>query len=211
MIGKSHFDSGGNAVRIQGPGDTLMDESAFFPITTVGSGTLSAAAMNAGIVERTGPVGAYADVLDTADNLMATLGNVSPGDSFEFWFRNTVAFANTVAVSEGAELSGSFTAVAASLVRRYLVTIFATARRQSWLLTTTNASAVVTGLTQSQAQVLQPGMGITGTNIPAATTVLSVNSVTGTVTLSAAATGSASNAMTFFPRYNIRGISSATL
>jgi len=211
MLGKPHLDNGGNAVRIQGPGDTIMDQTAIFPITTAGSGILSAAGMNSGIIERTGPGAGYADVLDTADVLMSVLQNVSPGDSFEFLFRNTVAFANTVAVSEGAELAGANTAVAASTVRRYLVTILATARRQSFLANTTNASAVISGLTQAQAQTLQPGMGITGTNIPAATTVLSVNSVSGTVTISANATGTAANAMTFFPRYNIRGLASMTL
>ena len=210
-LGRIQFDSGANNVRQQGPGDTLMDQTTFFPITTAGAGTLTAAAISAGVVERTGPGAGYIDTLDTAANLFAALPALSAGDTFEFWYRNTVAFAATIAIAEGAELVGSFTGVAASLVRRFQIAVFATAARQTFLANTTNATATVTGLTQAQAQLLQPGMGISGTGITGGTTVLAVNSVTGSVTLSANATATGSAALLFFPRYGIRGISSTTL
>lgn len=210
-VNRMQIDLGANFVRAQMPGDGVLDQTQVLAITTVGAGVLTAAAMVAGIVDRSGPVGGYADVLDTADNLMAANPGFSAGDSFEFWFRNTVAFANTVAVAEGAELSGANTAVAASKVRRYLVTILANARRQVFNASTTNVSPTITGLTAAQAQTLVPGMGVSGTGISAATNVLAVNSSTGTITLTANATATGTVPLTFFPRYNIKGISSADL
>jgi len=199
------IDLGANFVRAQMPGDGVLDQTQVFPITTAGAGTLTAAAMVAGIVDRSGPSGNYNETLDTADNLMAANPQLSAGDSFEFWYRNTVAFIATLVVAEGAELVAN-TAVAASKVRRYLVTILANARRQVFNASTTNVSPTITGLTAAQAQTLVPGMGVSGTGISAATNVLAVNSSTGVITLTANATATGTVPLTFFPRYNIKGI-----
>jgi hypothetical protein len=211
-IGRARIDGGGNYMRPQGPGDSIMEMTQPVAITTAGSGTITAQALIGTLIERTGPAGAFNETLETADNLIAAVPNLSPGDSFEVTYRNTVAFAATLVAAEGAELFGAFTGVAASSVRRFLVTVFSNLRRQSFLASSTNASPTITGLTQAQAQLLQPGMGISAASgITAGTTILSVNSVTGTVTLSANATVTQQIAMTFFPRYNIRGLWSATL
>lgn len=209
-VNRMQIDLGANFVRAQMPGDGVLDQTQVFPITTAGAGTLIAAAMLAGIVDRSGPSGNYNETLDTADNLMAANPQLSAGDSFEFWYRNTVAFIATLVVAEGAELVAN-TAVAASKVRRYLVTILANARRQVFNASTTNVSPTITGLTAAQAQTLVPGMGVSGTGISAATNVLAVNSSTGTITLTANATATGTVPLTFFPRYNIKGISSADL
>lgn len=211
MLSRAQIDGGANYIRAAVPGDVVMSQAQLTSITTVGAGTLSAAAMSNGIVERTGPVGAFIDTLDTADNLMAANPGVAKGDTFEFLYRNTVAFAATIAVAEGAELSGANTAVVASNARRYLATILATNRRQIFTVATTNASPTVTGLTAAQAQLLQPGMGVTGTGAPAAGTILAVNAVTGTITLSGNATATGTPSFTFFPRYNVKGLLSAAL
>lgn len=209
-VNRMQIDLGANFVRAQMPGDGVLDQTQVFPITTAGAGTLTAAAMVAGIVDRSGPAGNYNETLDTADNLMAANPQFSAGDSFEFWYRNTVAFIATLVVAEGAELVAN-TAVAASKVRRYLVTILANARRQVFNASTTNVSPTITGLTAAQAQTLVPGMGVSGTGISAATNVLAVNSSTGVITLTANATATGTVPLTFFPRYNIKGISSADL
>jgi hypothetical protein len=211
MFGRGQIDSGGNYVRRAGPGELLMEQTQQSAITTAGAGTLTAAAMGTGYVERTGPGAGYNETLDIADNLMAANPEFSPGDSFEFTYRNTVAFAATLVASEGAELAGGNTAIAASLVRRFLVTILATNRRQSFLANTTNASPTISGLTQAQVQTLQPGMGISGTGIGASAVISSVNAALGTVTATVNSSATASVAVTFFPRYNIRGLWSATL
>jgi hypothetical protein len=189
-----------------------MDMTQVLGITTVGAGVLTAAAMVAGVVDRTGPTGGYTDTLDSAANLMKAIPGASVGDSFEFWFRNTVAQACTIAVGVGAELSGSNTAVGASLTRRFLVTILATNAPAILVATTVSGSAAVGALTAEQAQLLQPGMGVSGSGINSGTTVIGVNASTGAVTLSANATASASGvSLTFFPRYNIKGLIAAAI
>lgn len=207
---RAQIDRGANMVSPAGPGDMVLTQTQVVNITTAGSGAFTAAGMLAGAINRTGPVAGYADTLETADNLMAAAPHLSIGDTFEFYFLNGAAFANTVAVAEGAELVGANTAVAASLVRRYMVTVLANRRRQIYNVTTTNASAVLSGMTQAQVETLQSGMGVTGTNIPASTTIIGVNAYAGTVTMSATATAGGSVAGTFFPRYNVRGLFSAT-
>lgn len=211
-MNRSQIDRGANNIAAAGPGDAQMSQIQQVDITTVGSGVISAAGMLAGLIRRTGPVAGYADLLDTAQNLMLASPGLSAGDTFEFLFQNGVAFANTVAVAEGAELNGSNTAVAASLVRRYLVTILAHKPRQTYVGSIVNAVATITGLTQQQCDSLMPGMGVSApAGITAGTTIIGVNSSTGVVTMSANATATnASVVATFFPRYNVRGLYSAT-
>ena len=211
MFSRAQIDRGANYVTPQGPGDGVLSQDQVLAVTTAGAGTLAAQALLSGVIDRSGPGGIYNETLETADNLMAANPQLSVGDSWRVLFRNTVAFAATLVVAEGAELSGANTACAASNAREYLVSVLATARRQIFAGTVTNASAVITGLTQAQCQLLMPGMGVTGTNIPAATTVIGVNPTAGTVTMSANATGTALVGATFFPRYNIKGLSTATL
>lgn len=207
MFNRTRIDRGGDQVFPQGPGDALLTMTKVASITTVGAGTLTAAAMLAGIVDRTGPTGNYIDTLDTADNLIAAMPWASPGDSFEFLYRNTVAYTATPAVAEGAELSGSNTALAVSSARKFLVTIYSNRRRTVIPMTTTSSSATISGMTQSQAERLQPGMGASGTGIQSGSTVLSVNPAAGTAVLSLTASASGTNvAVSFFPRYDIKGL-----
>jgi hypothetical protein len=211
-MNKTQVDSGANFIRTANPGECVMEQTQPTNITTVGAGTVTAAGMATGYIERTGPVGGYSDTLDTADNLIAAIPNAGPGDSFEFTMRNTVAFLQTLVVAEGAELFGAFTTVAASSVRKFLITVLANARRQSFLMNMTNTQPTLTGLTQAQAQLLVANMGVSAASgITGGTTVLGVNTVTGVVTLSANATATQSIAVTFFPRYNIRGLFQASL
>lgn len=208
---RAQVDFGANNVRAAGPGDATMDQDQVVGIATVGSGLWTAVAIMAGIIDRTGPTAGYADTPDTAANILAACPQLGVGDSFRFNVRNTVAFANTVAVNTGVELSGADTAIAASLVREYLLTCMSNKASQILSVGTTNASAVLTGMTQAQVDSLQPGMGVTGTGIPASTTIIAINSSNGTVTMSANATATATVAGTFFPRFLLKGIRSSTL
>lgn len=210
-MNRAQIDAGGNFIRAALPGDLLLSQAQVASVTTAGSGVWPAAAMLSGFIDRSGPGAGYADTPDTADNILAACPNLSVGDSFEFTVRNTVAFANTVAVSTGVELVGGNTAITASLWRDYLMTCLANKRQTILQVNTTNASAVLTGLTQAQADSIMPGMGVTGTNIPASTTVNAVNSVAGTATMSANATGTGTVAATFFPRFTLRGTRMGTL
>lgn len=207
------LDKSANDVRKQGPGDILMDMKISYPITTVGAGTIPPEAILSGIIDRTGPVGGYADTFPTADQLFAACPDLDRGDSFEFLFINGVAQAMTAtAPADGSGVLGTNVNVAASLVRRFMITALSGNSRSVVVSSgTTNANPNVTLTKASDAKLITPGMGVSGTGISAATTVLGVNQSTGVVTLSANAT--ATNSMiglTFAPRYSVRGLYSAT-
>lgn len=208
---RTRVDASANDLRVQGPGDKIMSQDRVIALTTVGAGNLPVLGLLSGIINRSGPTGAYIDTLPDAAALLAAAPQLNAGDSFSFRIRNTAAFVNTLAVGVGVVL-GFNTAIAASLVREYLVTVLAAGAPSVVPLTTTNASAAVSGLTTAQAAAINPGMGVTGTGIPASTTVVGVNMTTNVVTLSAAATATGSLVpLTFFPRYQIDGIASSTL
>lgn len=210
------IDKSGNDVRRAGPGDMIMDQKKRFvasPMTLAGNQTIPAEAILSGIVVRTGPVGAYADIFPTADSILAACTDFDTGDSFEFLFDNSgTAFANTPTAGVGITLVNG--GVTASLVKRFLVTCLAAGRATILTGATTNASAVVSlaalGISATQAANLakqvQVGMQVTGTGVPASTTVIAVNSVNGTITLSANATATGTAALTFSPSVEVRGL-----
>lgn len=207
---KARIDGSANDVRMQQPNEIVCSMLKYTGLATVGNGAISAAALLSGIINRTGPAGAYADTLPTADAILAAAPTLNQGDSFTAIIRNTVAFANTITTNTGMVL-GTDTAIAASLVREFLFTVLSKGLAGIFSGTTVNASATVTGLTQDQAAQLAPGMGVTGTGIPALTTIIGVNSTLGTLTLSAAATASGTVGLTFFNRISVEGVRSSTL
>jgi hypothetical protein len=201
---------GANTVRAQQVGDVLVSQYRKTAIATVGAGTLTAAAITNGVIERTGPTAGYTDTFATAEQILQA-APLNTGDSFSLMIRNTVAFAMTAAAGVGIVL-GTNVDIPASNCREYLLTVLSIGHTQILAATTTNASAVVSGLTPAQAALLMPGMGVTGTGIPASTNIIGVNSTTGTVTLSANATATATLVgLTFFPRVLVEGIFTAAL
>jgi len=207
---RAQVDSGANQVRAQQPGDVVLSQLKSTALATVGAGTLTAAMVLGGIITRTGPVAGYADTFPAASDILAANPQLGVGDSWSLIFINTVAFANTVAAGTGIVL-GSNVNIAASLVREYLFTVLAGGAQQIFAANTTNASATITGLSQSQAALLQPGMGVTGTGIAASSVIIGVNSTLGTVTLNNAATATGTVAITFVPRIQVDGVRSSTL
>lgn len=207
---RGQVDMGANMVRAQQAGDILVSQYKKTAIATAGAGTLTAQGVTNGVIERTGPVGAYIDTFPTAEQILQA-APLNVGDSFSLMIRNTVAFAMTAAAGVGIVL-GTNVDIPASNCREYLLTVLSTGTTQIYAATTTNASAVVSGLTPAQAATLMPGMGVTGTGIPASTSIIGVNSTTGTVTLSANATATAALVgLTFFPRIQVEGICTAAL
>jgi len=200
------------------PGDVIgAAEIINSSLTTVGSGTITAAQVVSGILNRTGPTGAFTDTTDTAANIIAALiGNynynttsvagVSSGNgaqngtTFRLSYINSVAFAMTLAAGTGVTL-GANSAVAASSVKDYLVTVTNGTPQQVFAATTTNASAVITGMNLFQTSQLSVGMLVTGTGVSG--TVLSIQPGVG-VTLSANASATGTNvAITFNPTVRI--------
>lgn len=207
---KARLDASANDIRAQGPNDIVASMLKYTGIATAGDGVISAVALLSGIINRTGPGIGYADTLPTADAVLAAAPTLNVGDSFTALIRNTVAFANTITTNTGMVL-GTNTAIAASLVREFLFTVLSKGTGSIVSGVTVNADATITGLTSTQAALLVPGMGVTGTGIPASTTVIGVNSTNGTVELSANATASGTVALTFFNRIAVEGVRSSTL
>lgn len=208
---RGRVDYGANDVRAALPGEVQMSQLQYTANTTVGDSTLTVASILSGIVNRSGPVGAYADTLPTVAQLLAACPQLSVGDSFTFLIRNTVAQANTITAGTGWTL-GSNTAIAASLVREFLVTINSNKPVVIVSATTTNGNAVLTNLSDDAVKALQPGMLVTGTGISAATTLIAVNANSRTATMSAVATATGDNiAVTANPTATLQGVRSSTL
>lgn len=91
-------------------------------VTSAAATTLTAADIVAGAILRSGPTAGYTDTTDTADNIIKEMTNPQVGSGFEFTIVNGVAFADTIAAGTGVTLAGT-TAIAASAVRRYLLTV----------------------------------------------------------------------------------------
>ena len=197
-------------------GDVQAAGEVIGTLTTVGAGSLTAALITGfSILSRTGPVGAYADTVATASDIVAALAvngqTPMPGSTHRLRILNTVAFINTITTNTGVTLSGT-TAIAASSFRDFLITLTNTTPAAIVTGNTTNASAVLSGFTQAQLALITPGMLVTGTGIAASSTVLGVNLNAGTVTMNNNATATAAGiSLTFSPTVSIAGIGGGTI
>lgn len=220
----------GNMPQQTRPGDLIAGGESLTAgaLATAGAGTITAAMIATGIIRRTGPVGAYIDTTDTADNIIAALaGNnsaadVAPGTSFRMLFINTVAQAMTLAYGLGCEVGTGTVDVAASLVREYLVTIKNATRQVVLNCGTTNASKAVTfsfqagtGQTVWPVGTVTPGMLMSGTGVTAGTKVAGVTygvgGITGVTTDTNLTATNDPMALTFSPNIMFDGIRAGTL
>lgn len=218
------------------PGDTpLLAESLLPAVASVAAVTITAAEIVSGLIYRTGPTAGYADVWDTAANIVSALqGNgfapdALPGSSFRVRFFSSVAFANTLTYGAGLVAGTGVLTVSASSWRDFLFTLKNTQPLFTASANTTSGSAAVTFFFPSGKGVYQyPGTGnnqnwvttgatVTGTGIPAGTTVLGVTEGVGGftgVTLSANATATSvagGTPLTFGPTISIDSLGSGTL
>ncbi len=77
-------------------------------ISTVGAGTLTAAALVGGQIARTGPTGGFTDTTDTAANIVAALGGVfNAGETFVTRIKNATMYTETLAAGAGVTLPGT--------------------------------------------------------------------------------------------------------
>jgi hypothetical protein len=91
-------------------------------ISTVGAGTLTAAALAGGVITRSGSTAAYTDTTDTAANIIAAMTDQAVNSSFTCEIRNTVAFAETLSGGTGVTLSGN-TIIPPNSIGLFLLTI----------------------------------------------------------------------------------------
>lgn len=211
----------GQQQRILQQGDTLALGEFDAANAIVGASTITAAMIASGFLNRTGVAGGgFADTLDTAANVLAGLINqnnngVQAGTSFRWRYKNNATTQTaTVTAGTGWTAVGTMT-VATNAWRDFLITVQNSTPSQIIPASIINASAVVLFLgTNGNAAItnnITPGANVSGTNIPAATTVLSVQPGIG-VTLSANATGTLNPvALTFGPALTISNEGGGTL
>ena len=98
----------GGAISLQGVAspepDLLLGVTA---LTTVGAGTITAAAMLSGGVNRTGPTSAFTDTTDTAAAIQGDWTGGAVSNSFDLTYINKTAFNATLAGGSGVTLVGA--------------------------------------------------------------------------------------------------------
>lgn len=202
-------------VRDVNNGDVVAGGEVIGVLGTVGAGNITAQLLTSySILSRTGPVGAYADTVPTAADIIAALAingqTPNPGSTHRLRILNTVAFVNTITTNTGITLSGT-TAIAASSWRDFLITLANTSNASIAVGGTTNGSNVVTGLDDTETKLISPGMTVTGTGIAGGTTVASIVPGVGIVlSANATATGGLVS-LTFSPTVLIAGIGGGAL
>lgn len=214
LIRPAMYDNGQQ--RLPNPGDMMALAETISANSTVGATTILASQLLTGILNRTGSGGAFADTLPTAANLVNALLSqtflgggayspvgIPPGTTFRMRYINAVAFIDTITAPDNTVTLGSNTAIAASSVKDFLFTILNGTPPQVWAGNTTNANAVVTGMSAAQTQTLTVGMVVSGTGITAGTLIASIQPGVG-FTLSANATATnTQTALTFNPQYRV--------
>lgn len=211
-------------VRQPQQGDLIANSEAILPVTsTAVAFQLTGSALASGIISRSGPAAAYADIFPTpVDLLSALLNNVYVGGgavspigiqqflSFRLRFINSVAFANTLTAPTGVTLGG-VTAISASSVKDYLVTITNGAPQVIYSGNVTSGSAVLSNFFQTAMTNITIGALVSGTGIPAGATVIGIGN-NNSITLSANATATTVNtALTFSPTYRVDSIGQGLL
>lgn len=196
------------------PGD-IVAGGELIPATDSGTTkSITAAVLAYGYILRN-PGAAGTDTIDTAANLIAGLqaglgtSGIPNGTTFKVRWIVTTANAVTVQATANTGVTVNRGTVAASTAKDFLVTINNGTPAQTFQMNTTNASAVVTGLSAAQAALLTPGMIVTNAvNGLQGTTILAVNASAGSVTLSgnANATSTTPVAVSFSPVVTLDGL-----
>lgn len=194
-------------------GDTLLNGESI-PATNANNAiTVTGSMLTGGFIARS-PTGAATDTIDSAANVIAAiqggLGNqpVQAGSTFRVRWLVSTAFATTVAATANTGVTVTSGAIAASSWKDFLVTVTNGTPQQTIAGNTTNASAVVTGMSLAQTSALSVGMVVTNAvNGLQGTTIIGVQPGVG-VTLSgnANATSTFPVAITFSPTITVAGI-----
>jgi hypothetical protein len=122
-------------------------------ITTVGAGTLTAAALVGGQIGRTGPTSAYTDTTDTAAAIVTALGGFVAGQTFVTTIKNATAFTQTLAGGTGVSFLGSLINPAMGS-NRFFGTVGGTAASPTVVFTHTTTTAIYAPPTITDPQAL---------------------------------------------------------
>lgn len=195
-------------------GDKLASMEVIPATIVTNAITITGSQLGSGMILRN-PTAAATDTIDSAANVIAAiqsgLGNsgLQPGTSWRCTWIVTTAFATTVQATANTGVTVTRGTINASSTKDFLVTIVNGTPAQTFAALTTNASAVISGLTQAQLATLSVGMVVTNAvNGLQGTTISAINLAAGTVTLSgnANATSSTPVAISFSPVIKLEGI-----
>jgi len=188
--------------------------------------TLTGALLGLGMYLSSGAT-AVALTLDSAANIVASLAPqfgynqnaslpagtptytaIPNGTSFRFRVIASTANAVTLSATANTGVTVNRGVTAASSTRDYLITIANGTPAQTFAVNSTNATAVLSGLTQAQLVTLSPGMIVTNAVLGLqGTTIQSINIAAGTVTMSGNANATAiGSVVTFSPVIVVDGI-----
>jgi hypothetical protein len=193
-------------------GDTYSTAQAIPATIATTAITVTGAMLAAGFILRS-PAAPATDTIDTAANIVAALGSgignigIQAGTSFRCQWIVTTANATTIAATANTGVTVTRGAIAASSGKEMLVTITNGTPAQNITANTTNASAVITGMTLEETSLLSVGMVVTNAvNGLQGTTIISVQPGTG-VTMSGNANATSTNvAISFSPTVLVEGI-----
>lgn len=168
--------------------------------------TIPLAALIAGIVNRTGTSANTTDVLPSVSSIVSALPQLTRGDSLAFSIRMANAHTNTLS-GTGMTAIGT-TGIVASNIREYLLTLTSDPKPTCiYTGTTTNASGVLSNLSNDAMNAIGIGMAVTGTGVGASAKVTAINRNNNTVTVSVVSTATADNiALTFTPQADLLGV-----
>lgn len=152
-------------------GPSGVGETVITSITTAGNGTLTAAGIVGGIIQRTGPTAAYSDATDTAAAIVAAIGpSAFVGQSFIVTVKNGVGFENTLTQGVGVTLPVNVIIPPFS-ESNYLVTLTSLtavtfAHISTLLISGTGNYRCTTQLDKTSDATLAPLVGMLATVIP---------------------------------------------
>lgn len=215
------------------PGDTVLTSNFTASTTNAIGAIIRINDMAGGLIVRSGATANYTDTLDTASNILDYLagnniqGPVVPGLSFRLRILNSVAFVETITLGNGMVAGlGTIASIPASSWREFLLTITSAQPDAQVIGTTVSGSPNVTWILPSgQASIpegpapnalnIMPGCHISGTGVPAGTSVISVTQgqggTIGCVMSANAGSSQALTALSFGPFITVDGVGSGTL
>jgi hypothetical protein len=156
----------------QSAGERIGENCRFVTLAGASNQVITGDMMVAGVIERTGPIAAYADTFDSATNIIAAMGDPDPGNSFFFTVLNTVAFANVIGRGEGILIFN--TDILASYTKQFMAYVMSDRPRQVYNCNT-HSNNVINGLTNDQLDSLSAGMSVIGSGMPNGTLIVGIN------------------------------------
>jgi hypothetical protein len=212
--------------RITFPGDIVVTNE-IVPAANAGTAVTLTGALLAQGIYLSSAASAPTLTLDTAANIVASVAPqfgynqnaslpagtptyqaIPTGTAFRLRYIQSTAFAATIAATANTGVTVNRGLVAASTSRDFLITVVNGNPAQTFAVNSTNASAVVTGLTGAQLSTLSIGMIVTNAALGVqGATITSINFAQGSVTLSANANATAvGTALTFSPVIVVDGL-----